>query len=82
MNFSNSAYKDEVYSVLTCCLWQIYGLKTLVKSLLPRHRQVVRKIDDLLIILSKTLKSQGHDGIKSWYVLWDSYANQSCCTGF
>ncbi|OAP12779.1 hypothetical protein AXX17_AT1G72170 [Arabidopsis thaliana] len=44
---------------------KIYGLKTLVKSFLPRHGQVVRKIDDLLNILKKTLKSQGHDGIKS-----------------
>lgn len=61
--------KDRSVSLdLTCCLWQIYGLKTLVKSFLPRRGQVVRKIDDLLNILKKTLKSQGYAGIKSWYV--------------
>ncbi|CAH2067746.1 unnamed protein product, partial [Thlaspi arvense] len=43
----------------------IYGLKTLVKSFLPRHGQVVRKIDELLKVLKKTLKSQGFDGIRS-----------------
>ncbi|CAN8234143.1 unnamed protein product [Cochlearia groenlandica] len=47
------------------CKLKIYGLKTLVKSFLPRHGQVVRKIDDLLSILKKTLKSQEFDGIKS-----------------
>uniref|UniRef100_M4CVS0 Uncharacterized protein n=1 Tax=Brassica campestris TaxID=3711 RepID=M4CVS0_BRACM len=46
-------------------IFQIYGLKTLVKSFLPRHGQVVRKIDDLLNILKKTLRSQGLEGIKS-----------------
>ncbi|AAF07790.1 hypothetical protein; 73483-63403 [Arabidopsis thaliana] len=60
---------DNIYEDITSYIYrvfQIYGLKTLVKSFLPRHGQVVRKIDDLLNILKKTLKSQGHDGIKSW----------------
>ncbi|CAL9241015.1 unnamed protein product [Arabidopsis halleri] len=56
---------DQSSGSCNSCKLKIYGLKTLVKSFLPRHGQVVRKIDDLLNILKKTLKSQGHDGIKS-----------------
>jgi sister-chromatid-cohesion protein PDS5 len=56
---------DQSSGCCNSCKLKIYGLKTLVKSFLPRHGQVVRKIDDLLNILKKTLKSQGHDGIKS-----------------
>ncbi|XP_019093838.1 PREDICTED: sister chromatid cohesion protein PDS5 homolog A-like isoform X1 [Camelina sativa] len=56
---------DQSSGCCNSCKLKIYGLKTLVKSFLPRHGQVVRKIDDLLDILKKTLKSQGHDGIKS-----------------
>ncbi|EFH65409.1 binding protein [Arabidopsis lyrata subsp. lyrata] len=66
--YSVLAY-DNIYEDITSYIYQvfqIYGLKTLVKSFLPRHGQVVRKIDDLLNILKKTLKSQGQDGIKSW----------------
>ncbi|KAJ0231686.1 ARM repeat superfamily protein [Hirschfeldia incana] len=56
---------DQSSGCCNSCKLKIYGLKTLVKSFLPRHGQVVRKIDDLLNILKKTLRSQGFDGIKS-----------------
>ncbi|KFK42149.1 hypothetical protein AALP_AA2G217700 [Arabis alpina] len=56
---------DQSSGCCDSCKLKIYGLKTLVKSFLPRHGQVVRKIDDLLNILKKTLKTQGFDGIKS-----------------
>ncbi|XP_024010664.1 sister chromatid cohesion protein PDS5 homolog A isoform X1 [Eutrema salsugineum] len=58
---------DQSSGCCNSCKLKIYGLKTLVKSFLPRHGrgQVVRKIDDLLNILKKTLKSRGLDGIRS-----------------
>ncbi|CDY38335.1 BnaA02g18280D [Brassica napus] len=56
---------DQSSGCCNSCKLKIYGLKTLVKSFLPRHGQVVRKIDDLLNILKKTLRSQGLEGIKS-----------------
>ncbi|CAH8358562.1 unnamed protein product [Eruca vesicaria subsp. sativa] len=56
---------DQSSGCCNSCKLKIYGLKTLVKSFLPRHGPVVRKIDDLLNILKKTLRSQGYDGIKS-----------------
>ncbi|CAA7013408.1 unnamed protein product [Microthlaspi erraticum] len=56
---------DQSSGCCNSCKLKIYGLKTLVKSFLPRRGQVVRKIDDLLNILKKTLKSQGYVGIKS-----------------
>ncbi|XP_023643713.1 sister chromatid cohesion protein PDS5 homolog A isoform X2 [Capsella rubella] len=56
---------DQSSGCCNSCKLKIYGLKTLVKSFLPRHGQVVRKIDDLLNILKKTLRSQAHEGIKS-----------------
>ncbi|KAL0878226.1 hypothetical protein Bca101_027932 [Brassica carinata] len=56
---------DQSSGGCNSCKLKIYGLKTLVKSFLPRHGKVVRKIDDLLSVLKKTLRSQGFDGIKS-----------------
>ncbi|XP_018468888.1 sister chromatid cohesion protein PDS5 homolog B isoform X2 [Raphanus sativus] len=56
---------DQSSGCCNSCKLKIYGLKTLVKSSLPRHGKVARKIDDLLNVLKKTLRSQGFDGIKS-----------------
>ncbi|XP_010521251.1 PREDICTED: sister chromatid cohesion protein PDS5 homolog A isoform X2 [Tarenaya hassleriana] len=56
---------DQSSGCCNSCKLKIYGLKTLVKSFLPHRDQVTRKIDGLLNLLAKTLKSQGHGGMVS-----------------
>lgn len=56
-------------------LFQIYGLKTLVKSFLPHQRTgVTREIDEVLDIISKMLeRGDISEGTLSRYEsLWDS----------